>query len=318
MTILNTKSVYYKDINLIAKPQFAISSRTEVPRDMSSIIVSPMSAVVGEKFTLEALDLGLTVCLHRFGSVREQIGLLKKIYDKFGIDDVQEGFKGVYVSVGLNDIDRVTQLKKIGHKQILLDVANGYLSTVVRYTKELSKEFEIMVGNVHSGKGINLYDSGKIRVGIASGSACGTSEASGYNRGQITEIQECYSERNSTHQYIVADGGIANAGCAAKAFGAGADYVMMGGYFSKAEEAQNIIDGEYKFWGGASHLQQLKEYGKIRRHTEGKEIEINKEEIKPLKYLVGELWGGISSAISYSGYANLTQFKGNAVFELKV
>lgn len=318
MHFLESKSIYYKDVNLIAQPQYGLSSRENVLKQLWQIIVSPMSAVVGEKFVLTALELGLTVCLHRFGSIEEQIKLLKKIYDKFGADEVQEGFKSVYVSVGLGDTDRVNQLKKLGHKQILLDVANGYLSTVVNYSEELSKDFSLMVGNVHSSRGINLYRRGKIRVGIASGSACGTSEASGYNRGQITEILECYRDRYSTHQMIVADGGIANAGCAAKAFGAGADYVMMGGYFSLAEEAQNIIDGEYKFWGGASHLQQLKQKGKVTRHSEGKEINLDKDNIRPLKFLVDELWGGISSAISYSGYANLTQFIGNGVFEIKL
>jgi hypothetical protein len=39
--------------------------------------------------------------------------------------------------------------------------------------------------------------------------------------------------------------------------------------------------------------------------------------LSPLETLVDELWGGISSAVSYSGYETLKDFIGNGVFELK-
>lgn len=158
-----------------------------------------------------------------------------------------------------------------------------------------------------------------IRVGIGGGFACETaSRATGYGRGQITELRECLEVKDKLKLSPVpfADGGIKNGACAAKAFGIGSQYIMLGGYFSKAEEAQNVIDGEYKFWGCASDYNQLK-FGEKRNHSEGKVIDINKNEIKPLNYLVEELWGGISSAVSYGGYTTLEKFIGNAIFEIK-
>lgn len=312
---LPTQSVYYDQVNLIGQPQDSISSRDDIPKDLANIIVAPMAAVVGQKFALEALNQNLSVCLHRFGRQGSQKKILHKIYDEFGRDEVREGWKEVWVSVGLNDVEAVEDLD---HTHVLIDVANGYLGDVTRFARALqSKGYVIMVGNVHTAKGLNRYRDCRVRVGIGNGSPCDTAIVTGYNRGQITELTECVRDRYNHDQKIVADGGIKSGGDAAKAFGLGADYVMTGGYFSLAEEAQNVIDGEYRYWGGASQTQQIKSHGKIKRHSEGKDISLSKKDIKPLEYLVKEFWGGISSAISYSGHANLTQFRGNGVFETK-
>jgi GMP reductase len=165
-----------------------------------------------------------------------------------------------------------------------------------------------------------------VRVGIAGGSPCATNDSTGYNRGPITEIMEI-DESNpwdpitdklypNRKPFIIADGGIKNSGYAAKAFGVGADYVMMGGYFAKAFEAETHLRGDGTYWGGASHKQQILSTGKAYRHSEGKEVPIL-DELSPLETLVDELWGGISSAVSYGGYDTLTNFIGNGVFEIK-
>lgn len=311
--ILETKSISYDDVNLIAQPTQLVS-RHGIPKDLSKIIVSPMDAIVGVEFAIEALNLGLTVCLPRFNSIEDQKKILHKIYDKCGAEDIRDGYKDLFIAVGLDDWDRVNALE---HKSILIDVANGYMLAVADFANKLQrKSYRIMCGNVHSAKGSNLYNGVKLRVGIGGGSVCQTSQVTGYTRGQLTEISDCINN-SSTNNDIIADGGIRDSGCAAKAFGVGALFVMMGGYFKCAEEAKNIINGEYKYWGGASHTQQIKQYGEIRRHSEGRETAIDKNTVKPLKVLVDDLWGGISSAISYSGYRNLTQFRGNGVFELK-
>ena len=181
----------------------------------------------------------------------------------------------------------------------------------------------LMVGNVMTADGIHLYEYFAkyipeiiIRVGIAGGSACATSDATGYNRGQITEIIECSGQADIDSLFIAADGGIKNGNYAAKAFGAGADYVMMGGYFARAKEAYTWENGDGTYWGGASTKQQQL-YGGVRRHSEGKVYEVDRNSVKPLNELVDDLWGGLSSAVSYSGYKSLTDFIGNGIFEIK-
>lgn len=73
-TILKTKSIYYNDVNLIAQPSI-IHSRSEVPKELNRIIVSPMESLIGETFAKEANNLGLTICLHRFCPVETQISI---------------------------------------------------------------------------------------------------------------------------------------------------------------------------------------------------------------------------------------------------
>ena len=308
-TFTKTRSIYYDDVNLVAQPQSKIKSRGEVPKELERIFVSPMDAVIGKTFALEAYRLGLSICLHRFGTKENQLEILDAIRLSY------ERATRCWVAVGLNDWDRVNYLQ---HSHILIDVANAYLNDVVKFHNELlDKGYYVMVGNVHTVKGLNLYSDAIIRVNIASGGACDTMKMTGYNRGQITEIIECYEGRYSKDQKICADGGIKNPGYAAKAFGAGADYIMMASYFKNAKEAQNVIDGTYKFWGGASKYQQVKQKGVATRHSEGKVMEVDQDEIVSLESLVDDLWGGISSSISYSGHASLTDFIGNGVFEIK-
>jgi hypothetical protein len=91
---------------------------------------------------------------------------------------------------------------------------------------------------------------------------------------------------------------------------------MMGGYFVRAIEAETNLHGDGTYWGGASEKQQILATGKASRHSEGKEFKID-EPILPLDKLVSDLWGGISSAISYSGNDSLTRFIYNGHFEVK-
>lgn len=320
-TILDSKSIYYNDVNLIAQPS-QIMSRSEIPKELHRIIVSPMEAVVGESFAIEANKLGLTTCLHRFCTIDKQLSIYQKLTNK----------DNVFVSVGLNDLERVKELSKMGAKNFLLDIANGYipnLKNIMETIRQTADIKNIMVGNVMTDTGfynavhctMNTY----VRCGIAGGSACSTSDATGFNRGQITEIMEIKSAKDmmgrcldvcgTYDKYIIADGGIKNGNYAAKAFGAGADYVMMGGYFAKALEAETHVIGDGTYWGGASHKQQER-HGGIKKHSEGKVYKVN-EELKPLKQLVEDLWGGLSSAVSYSGKKTLSEFIGNGIFEIK-
>ena len=311
-TILNSKSYYYNDVNLIAQPA-AIKSRKEVPNELHRVIVSPMSAVISEKFAVEADKLGLTICLHRFCKPFEEANILKKLKNN----------DRHFVCIGLDDDERIHILQQSGASNWLIDTANGYLPQISDVIDKLIQygANKIMIGNIMSKEGVELYSKyGKlipdrlyIRVGIAGGSACSTSDTTGFNRGNITELIECSNEANCNNINIVADGGIKNGGYASKAFGAGADYVMMGGYFAKSSEAYTHQSGDGTYWGGASHKQQ-KLYGGIKRHSEGKVKEI-KEKPLPLKDLVDELWGCLSSTVSYSGYKSLSEFISNGIFE---
>jgi hypothetical protein len=72
--ILKSKSIYYNDVNLVAQP-CKVKSRKDIPIELNRIIVSPMEAIVGKTFALKANELGLTLCLHRFCSIENQVDL---------------------------------------------------------------------------------------------------------------------------------------------------------------------------------------------------------------------------------------------------
>jgi GMP reductase len=331
MTILKSSSIYYDDVNLIAQPT-DISSRSEIPGEKWRIMVSPMQSIVGPIFAKKALELGLSVCLHRFNStIQDRLKLINDVF--MNMTDPNTQIKRVWVSVGLKDLEYIEAIIHQGVENIIVDVANGYMSDVIEFSSQMfhksGKQIKkIMLGNIHSDSILSDYQTLSqylgipvyFRCGIAGGSVCNTRGMTGYNRGQITEIKECsyWVDSNHSNLMLVADGGIANPACATKAFGAGAEYVMMGGYFAHAKESQHVIDEIYKFWGGASEFQQIMSKGIAERHSEGKERDINKDDLLSLNKLVSDLWGGISSGVSYSGYKTLTDFIGNGIFELKV
>lgn len=323
-TFTNTKSLYYNDVNLLGQPAHKnIKSRSDVKLEKYRIIVSPMHAIQGERFIIEAAKNGISVFLHRFNGVDWQL----KMYNLFESNKI-DNKQICSVSLGLKNLDadfgRFWAGNKI--KNIGIDIANGYLN-LSHYCKDMgfllndNKLDNFYVGNVNTIRGFQkleneFKDISKnllIRVGIGGGSPCSSSDVAGINRGNITEISQCYQyKRNGL---VVADGGISKPGFAAKAFAAGAEYIMLGGYFSAAEEAETNLNGDGAYWGGASE-RQLAFLGQTNKTSEGKVI-LEKKELFPLKKLVDDLWGGLASYVTYSGSESLTEAIGGGLFEIK-
>lgn len=318
--ILESKSIYFNDVNLI--PNIGkVRSRKEVPNELYRVIVSPMLSVVGETFIKEAARLGLSVCTPRFIPTEQKIKLYT-IFKQNKIDYRQICF----ISIGLNESQE--ELEKLSHdtdcRDIVIDIANGYIPQLKECVYKVWSEFvfnNLMVGNVVTSIGVkhlidnldgyckNLF----CRIGTGNGKPCSSSDVCGINRGQITELFECNEVKGKTN--LVSDGGISKSGFVLKAFGAGSDYVLMGSYFSKALEAETHISGDGTYFGCASEKQN--KLAGLDKHSEGKVTVIDKEELKPLEYLVKELWGGISSGISYVGHTSVSDFIGQGVFERK-
>jgi hypothetical protein len=338
-TILNSKSIYYNDVNLINDKVSQVRSRLDVPKELHRFIVSPMAAVVGKTFANEAAKLGLTICLHRFCTWQEELDIYLSIPEQYR--------KNVYCSIGLKDIERFVKLQyQGGCFNFVVDIALGFHPDIEEYLKELQQHGlinKLILGNIHTGSGYNYLREAAfqskipeviIRTGVGNGISCESSDATGINRGQITEISECrFTEnrhvgsfgndevikRDKFPSYICADGGIHKIGNACKAFACGADYVMMGGFWMQAREAESNLNGDSSFWGGASTKQQQLIHGKKIRHSEGKELKnfVNIADLKPLKEIVDDLWLSVASYVSYSGYETLTEVIGNGIFEIK-
>lgn len=320
--ILSSKSYYYNDVNLIAdkSSRAGFFSRKEIPEERFRIIVSPMESLIGESMVVAAAKAGLSIALHRFGNFTPTKQI--ELYKTFRLNALSNK-QLCFCSVGINNYKEwLPKFKDAGIKSVGVDTANGYMRFETM-AEDLSLKFfdEVYVGNVHTLSGCLSLEQELnrplfIRVGIGGGSPCSSSDVTGINRGQITELQEI-SDGGVLYKSsrIIADGGIKNSGYAAKAFAAGAQYIMMGGYFNSAAEAETNIVGDGEYWGGASQ-KQLDRNGFANKHSEGKIIKIT-QTVTPLKLLADNLWAGLSSYVSYSGYSSLSDCIGNGIFEVK-
>jgi len=119
---------------------------------------------------------------------------------------------------------------------------------------------------------------------------------------------------------IVSDGGITCPGDAAKAFGAGADFIMMGGLFSGTDESagDEIVkpDGSRVklFYGMSSGVAMHKHAGGVAeyRSSEGKAVEVPAK--GPVKGVILDLLGGIRSSCTYVGAASLRELPKRTTF----
>jgi GMP reductase len=323
-SITHKKSIYFNDVNIL--PQCGVTaSRKDVPNELYRVIVSPMLSVVGEKFVEEAVRLGLSICSPRFTTVKEKIK-----FENLFVANRQVSYQRFFTAIGLNEsIDDLNYLSQnIHEKNILFDIANGYIpqikERVDRVQGYIGSFDSMMIGNVVTKEGLDYlercFKNNKygqelfIRVGIGNGGPCATSDETGINRGQITELEECWENIKLEKTRIVSDGGIYKPGYACKAWAAGADYVLMGGYFSNAKEAETHISGDGFYYGCASDLQNR--IAGLDKHSEGKVVKVDVE-LKPLHEIVKQLWGGISSYVTYSGQQTLSGTIGKGLFEIK-
>ena len=127
-------------------------------------------------------------------------------------------------------------------KFITVDVANAYHQNFVDFVKRIREEYPtkiIIAGNVVTPEMVEeliINGADIVRCGIGSGSVCTTRIKSGVGYPQLSAIMECADAAHGMGCYIISDGGITCPGDMAKAFGGGADFVMMGGQFAGHDE----------------------------------------------------------------------------------
>ena len=128
-------------------------------------------------------------------------------------------------------------------KYVCLDVANGYSEHFVEFVKDVRKcfpEHTIMAGNVVTGEMVEeliLSGADIIKVGIGPGSVCTTRKKTGVGYPQLSAVMECADAAHGLKGHIISDGGCSCPGDVAKAFGAGADFVMLGGMLAGHSES---------------------------------------------------------------------------------
>ena len=215
------------------------------------------------------------------------------------------------------------QIDAHGFKYICLDVANGYSNAFVDFIREVRDCFPdvaIMAGNVATKEMVQEYlfaGADIVKVGIGPGSVCTTRKITGVGYPQLSAVIECADAAHGLGGHICADGGCKTSGDVAKAFGAGADFVMVGGLLAGHDECRgevftevaNLETGEeckvMRFHGMSSREAMEEHYGGVASHRapEGKEVEVPYR--GPVENTVQEILGGLRSACTYSGAKSL-------------
>ena len=226
------------------------------------------------------------------------------------------------VSIGIRDEDMVklcNLYKKSPSKCniICIDIANGYIQRLVNFcqqVRELIPHCILIAGNVVSREMVEelILNGGVdiVKVGIGSGSVCTTRLQTGVGMPQLSSIIECADAAHGCNGHIISDGGITCPGDASKAFGAGADFVMLGSILAGHNESGGEIieeEGEkYKvFYGMSSDTAMNKHYGGVNKYrsSEGKTVKIKLK--GPVDETINDLLGGIRSTCTYVNAKNL-------------
>ena len=199
-------------------------------------------------------------------------------------------------------------------KWICLDVANGYTERFMDFVKkmrqhEATKNSIIIAGNVctpEATEEIILAGADIVKIGIGPGSVCTTRKMTGVGFPQLSATIECADAAHGLGGHIITDGGCTVAGDIAKSFGAGADFVMLGGMFAGHDECEGEKEGDkMKFYGMSSENAQIRHYGKkvSYRASEGKTVYVDYK--GSVKTTVEEILGGLRSACTYAGAKTL-------------
>ena len=199
-------------------------------------------------------------------------------------------------------------------KWICLDVANGYTERFMDFVKtirqhESTKNSIIIAGNVctpEATEEIILAGADIVKIGIGPGSVCTTRKITGVGFPQLSATIECADAAHGLGGHIITDGGCVVAGDISKSFGAGADFVMLGGMFAGHDECEGEKEGDkMKFYGMSSEDAQIRHYGKKvnYRASEGKTVYVDYK--GSVKNTVEEILGGLRSSCTYAGAKTL-------------
>jgi len=289
------------------------------------IISANMDTITGPEMAFTMAENGAVGCLHRFWSIEENIKAFQEsVYPNM--------YPMVSIGLGRGELERAEALYKAGAKILVVDVAHGAQMGVVSQVAELQRLLKdnvwVIVGNFASSQSIKDfkhhlgmdYVSGW-KIGVGPGSACTTRIKTGVGIPQLSAILDC--AKNIPGEAIIADGGIRTPGDVAKALGAGADLVMLGGMLAGTTETpgQTIypesLDGKscpVKRYRGSASKESYQIQGKDAgwRTAEGESFLVPCK--GSIEEVLREIEGGLRSSLTYVGASNLEEFKQKVEF----
>ncbi len=328
MRIENEKKLDYADV-LIRPKRSTLSSRLEVSLEREFKFPHSRKTWSGVPIIAANMDGVGTVSMMK--ALRKN-KLITALYKHHKLEDLKAiDKKFAFITIGVREEDKnflKKYIKKYGAPTLLcIDVANGYTGKFVDFVKEvrgLTKESIIMAGNVVTGdmtEQLILSGADIVKVGIGPGTVCTTRIVTGVGYPQLSAIIECADAAHGLKGLICADGGCRSSGDIAKAFGAGADFVMVGGMLAGHDEGEEAIiekNGErFVEHYGSSSMEAMEKHsgGKAKyRASEGKKILVSYK--GSVSKTVEEILGGIRSTCTYVGAKQLKELPRRTTFIL--
>jgi GMP reductase len=258
----------------------------------------------------------------------------------------------VAMSIGTSESD-YNKLEKVyakcedNLKYVCMDIANGYSDHFAQHVRKVRENFPhlvIIAGNVvtrEMTEELILAGADIVKVGIGPGSVCTTRIQTGVGYPQLSAVIECADAAHGLGGHIIADGGCTTPGDVAKAFAAGADFVMLGGMLAGHDEGGGeVITKRYQtneivyedvgaetklshkieekqfvqFYGMSSESANKKHFGGLKnyRSSEGRTVLVPYR--GSVAKTVQDILGGVRSTCTYAGAKTIKQLPKCATF----
>ena len=334
-----------KDVSVERTYKFRNSDQqyTGVP-----IMAANMDGVATFEMANKLAGMGLFTCLVKTYDAKQLINF-------FDCADTEQRItrsNNVAYSMGITNKDydkflSVMEQTDGNIKYVCVDVANGYTRFFSKYIAKLRQQFKdivIIAGNVVTGdqtQELILSGADIIKVGIGPGSVCTTRIQTGVGYPQLSAVIECADAAHGLGGHVIADGGCTSPGDVAKAFAAGADFVMLGGMLAGHTEGggevitkmyetneHKLVDSDLgqvwqrvteekkfvSFYGMSSDAANTKHFGGLKeyRSSEGREVLVPYR--GPVDGTIQNILGGLRSTCTYVGAPTLKQLSKCATF----
>lgn len=319
----------YKDV-LIRPKRSTLRSRAEVSLERTYVFRNSKQEWTGVPIIAANMDTTGTFEVADVFAKNKMVTACAKHYtaDQWAaVPEENMPFMAISSGTSEADFERLRENVKSAPKVnfICLDVANGYSEHFIHHVRKVREEFPshtIIAGNVVTQEMVEeliLSGADIIKVGIGPGSVCTTRKQTGVGYPQLSAVIECADAAHGLGGHIVADGGCTCPGDIAKAFGAGADFVMLGGMLAGHDESggETIEENgkKYKIFYGMSSATAMHKYaGGVAeyRSSEGKTVKVPYR--GPIEKTAQDFLGGLRSSCTYVGASQLKELSKRTTF----
>ena len=313
----------FKDV-LIRPKRSTLGSRNEVSLERTFKFVNSGQEWTGVPIMTSNMDTTGTFEMY---DVLQEYQMLTCFHKHYTVEDFKDRhlrnpldreYYCLSTGIGNNDWEKLqTLVELLNPKFVCIDVANGYSCKFLEFVKKVRHTYPNMIligGNIVTREMVEeLTLNGGLdicKIGIGNGSVCTTRIQTGVGYPQLSAVMECSDGAHGINSHIISDGGVQNAGDIAKAFGAGADFIMSGSLFAGHDQSAGEvveIDGKKfkEFYGMSSSNAMEKYYGGVAKYrsAEGKCVRVNYK--GDVRDTIQSILGGVRSTMTYIGAKRL-------------